>query len=146
MRDKSRRQKALLAIIRARAVRNQLEMVRRLQDSGVTATQASVSRDIRELGLVKVNGRYGTAERMFGGGDKSAGNELITKIEAAGANLIVVRTLIGSANAVAVELDRMDVPEIVGTVAGDDTFFVAVKSRTAQGRVTAILKGMMRRA
>ncbi len=58
----------------------------------------------------------------------------------------MVRTLVGSANAVAVELDRMDVPEIVGTVAGDDTFFVAVKSRSAQGRVTALLKGMMRRA
>ncbi len=146
MRDKSRRQKALLAIIRARAVRNQVEMVRRLQKTGIDATQASVSRDIRELGLVKVKGRYGTAERMFGGGGESDGNGLITAIDAAGANLIVVRTLVGSANAVAVELDRMDAPEIVGTVAGDDTFFVAVKSRSAQGRVTALLKGMMRRA
>lgn len=145
MHDKGRRQKALLAIIRARAVGNQVEIVRRLQQTGIDATQASVSRDIRELGLVKVKGRYGTAERMFGGGE-SNGNELITMIEAVGANMIVVRTLVGSANAVAVELDRMDVPEIVGTVAGDDTFFVAVKSRTAQGRVTAILKSMMRRA
>ncbi len=146
MRDNSRRQKALLAIIRVRAVRNQVEIVRRLQKTGIDVTQASVSRDIRELGLVKVKGRYGTPERMFGGGGERDGNGLITKIDAVGANLIVVRTLVGSANAVAVELDRMVVPEIVGTVAGDDTFFVAVKSRTAQGRVTALLKGMMRRA
>ena len=116
MHDKGRRQKKLLAIIRARAVRNQVEMVRRLHESGISATQASVSRDIRELGLVKVKGRYGTAERMFGSGE-SNGNELITMIEAVGANMIVVRTLVGSANAVAVELDRMDVPEIVGTTA-----------------------------
>ena len=146
MREKSRRQKALLVIIRARAVRNQVEMVRRLHKAGIAATQASVSRDMRELGLVKVKGRYGTAERMFGGAAESNVTELITMIESVGANMIVVRTLVGSANAVAVELDRMDVPEIVGTVAGDDTFFVAVKSRTAQGRVTALLKSMMRRA
>ena len=146
MHDKGRRQKKLLAIIRARAVRNQVEMVRRLHESGISATQASVSRDIRELGLVKVKGRYGTVERMFGGDGESTRNGLITQIDAVGANLIVVRTLVGSANAVAVELDRMDVPEIVGTVAGDDTLFGAVKSRTAQGRVTAILKSMMRGA
>ena len=122
-------------------------MVRLLRTSGIDATQASVSRDIRELGLVKIDGSYGRPEAIAGessGGLGSDRNELITNVEPVGANLIVVRTSVGAANAVAVELDKLKLKGIVGTVAGDDTFFVAVKSRSGQGRVLARLRDMMR--
>ena len=68
-------------------------------------------------------------------------NELIISVEPVGANLIVVRTPPGGANAVAVEWDAKHVPEIAGTVAGDDTIFIAVRSRSAQGRLLAMLGG-----
>jgi transcriptional regulator of arginine metabolism len=60
-------------------------------------------------------------------------------VEPVGANLVVIKTPVGSANVVAVDLDRKELPDIAGTVAGDDTIFVAVRSRAAQGRVMAFL-------
>ena len=147
MRHKSDRQRALLGIVGSRLVSNQAEMVRLLRTSGIDATQASVSRDIRELGLVKIDGSYGRPEAMAGDDADDLGsgrNGLVTSMEPAGANLIVVRTAVGAANAVAVELDKLKLQGIVGTVAGDDTFFVAVKSRSGQGRVLARLREMMR--
>ncbi len=147
MRDKSRRQSVLMRLVRSRVLANQGEMVRLLRKAGVKATQASVSRDIRELGLVKVDGRYVSAERLRGGeagSDRRTTNGLITNVEVAGANLIVVRTPPGHANTVAIGLDEMELGDIVGTLAGDDTIFIAVKSRSGQGQMVATLKGMMR--
>lgn len=136
-----------MRLVRSRVLANQGEMVRLLRKAGVAATQASISRDVRELGLVKVDGRYAPAERLTGGeggADQRAAHGLITHVVVAGANLIVVRTPPGHANTVAIGLDEMKLGDIVGTVAGDDTIFVAVKSRSGQGQVVATLKGMMR--
>ena len=147
MRDKNRRQNVLMRLVRSRVLANQGEMVRLLKKAGVEATQASVSRDVRELGLVKVNGRYASAEGLVGGNGEAAGrarHELITQVQVAGANLIVVRTPPGHANTVAIGLDEMKLGDIIGTVAGDDTIFIAVRSRSGQGRVVVTLKGMMR--
>lgn len=140
MNEKRRRQTALLRIVRGQAVTNQNELVHHLKKAGITATQTSISRDVRELGLVKVGGRYMPATRLRGGGPESPLSELITTIEPVGSNLIVVRTRIGAASAVAVEIDCAASPAIVGTVAGDDTVFVAVRSRSAQGQTLALLK------
>lgn len=136
-----------MRMVRSRVLANQGEMVRLLRKAGVQATQASVSRDVRELGLVKIDGRYTPAEGLVGRSDEAAGragHELITHVEVAGANLIVVRTPPGHANTVAIGLDETKLDGIIGTVAGDDTIFIAVKSRSGQGRVVATLKGMMR--
>lgn len=127
-----------------RVVSSQEELVRLLRKAGINATQASISRDVRELGFVRVQGRYVSAE----GFDRAAGragepafeSELVISVEPVGANLIVVKTPPGGASAVAYDLDGRDHAEIAGTVAGDDTIFVAVRSRSAQGRVLALLR------
>ena len=82
-----------------------------------------------------------TKTASVGDGLEARDNELIIATEPIGANLIVVRTASGSANAVAIDLDRRGLSDIAGTVAGDDTIFVAVRSRAAQGRVVAFLNG-----
>jgi transcriptional regulator of arginine metabolism len=147
MKGKGPRQAALLRLVRRRSVSSQDEMVRLLHKRGFSATQSSISRDVRELGLVRVNGRYVPATRV--GLPRSPGvlpdrdSELIIAAEPVGANLIVVKTSPGSANAVAIDVDREELPEIAGTVAGDDTIFIAVRSRAAQGHVLAMLRGAL---
>ncbi len=120
-------------------------MVELLRDLGIHATQSSVSRDVRELGLVRVGGQYMPAARLAGDRAARVGlgfrSELIISVDPVGSNLIVVKTPPGTANAVAIELDRKQLPEIAGTLAGDDTIFIAVRSRSAQGRALALLRG-----
>ncbi len=139
------RQAALLKLVQRRRLSSQDEMVKLLRKSGFDVTQASVSRDVRELGLVRMNGHYvttaGIATAESPNGAIPHGSELIISAEPVGANLVVIRTPPGAAGTVAVELDGMGEPEIAGTIAGDDTIFVAVRSRAAQGRVLALLKG-----
>jgi len=143
---KRRRQTALLRLIRRQAAANQAQIVQRLRRLGISATQASISRDLRELGLIKLNGRYVPPQRASA--PPAAGEtfeaELITFAGPAGANLVVVRTAVGAASAVAVGIDRLRSPDIVGTIAGDDAIFIAVPSRSAQGRVIARLNGLRR--
>lgn len=148
MNEKQRRQQALRAVIAERPVSNQQQIVRILRKGGVRSTQASISRDIRELGLVKINGRYTPTEELIDRGRAQASNayenELITRFEPIGANLIIVRTRVGAAGAVGVEIDSLGSDDIAGTVAGDDTLFIAVRSRSAQGRVVSLLQAMRR--
>lgn len=149
MSDKAQRQAALNRLIRERPIASQDEMVVLLRNLGFSATQSSISRDVRELGLVRLGGRYVHAGRAVGGDGSVVTEpeyELITSVEPIGANLIVVRTQIGAANAVAAALDRQALPEIAGSIAGDDTIFLAVRSRAAQGRVLAQLRPVRRAA
>lgn len=138
---KAKRQAAVLRIVQRQRVASQQELARRLRAWGCRATQASLSRDLRELGLVKLDGRYVAPGRLFGAGRREAFSELVTRVIPVGAHLVVVRTAVGAAGAVAAELDRRGLPEIAGTLAGDDTIFIAVGSRSAQGRVLAALRG-----
>ena len=144
MKEKGQRQKALVRLVRRQAVSGQEQMVRLLRDLGFHATQSSISRDVRELGLVRVGGRYVPAAELGAKRADGAGptleDELVISTEPVGANLLVVKTPPGGANAVAVGLDRRQSPDIAGTVAGDDTIFIAVRSRSAQGRVLALLR------
>ena len=108
--DKPERQAALLRLIRSRPVENQEQIVALMRREGFRVTQASVSRDIRELGLVKLAGRYVSAERALAAPANGAHAELevglITGLEPIGANLVVVKTRIGAASSVAVVLDH----------------------------------------
>jgi transcriptional regulator of arginine metabolism len=144
--EKRRRQSSLLRLVRHERLTNQAEIVRRLAQQGFSTTQAGVSRDLRELGLVKASGRYVPVSQVAADGRLAAGeeplHELIIGAQPIGANLIVVRTRVGAAGAVAVALDRRAGPEIAGTIAGDDTIFVAVRSRSAQGRALALLRAL----
>jgi transcriptional regulator of arginine metabolism len=143
--EKRRRQSRIQRLIRQHAVANQTDLVRLLGDAGFAATQASVSRDLRELGVVKVKGRYQQVAALRparGSRDGDPLHELLVSAEPVGANLIIVRTRTGAAGTVAVGIDRRQIPEIAGTIAGDDTILVVVKSRSAQGRALALLTKM----
>lgn len=141
--NKARRQEHILQLISKHPVASQFELVRLLRENEISAAQASVSRDIRELGLIKVDGSYvqlSPSATSGANGSAHGRNELITSITPVGANLIVVRTKVGAASVVAAQLDSQRSPEIIGTLAGDDTIFIAIRSRAAQGRVSALLR------
>lgn len=141
--SRSLRQAALLRLVRKERIASQDEFVRRMNEAGFAVNQASVSRDLRELGVVKLRGRYVLPAALSAappGGSGSPANALITEAVPVGANLVVVRTVIGAASAVAARLDRRNLGDVAGSLAGDDTIFVAVRSRAAQGRVLALFR------
>ncbi|HEY2972835.1 MAG TPA: hypothetical protein VGJ48_10015 [Pyrinomonadaceae bacterium] len=123
---KNVRQKRLLSLIRARPFATQSELRDSLERAGVPATQSSLSRDLEELGIVKHRGHY-TVPKSSG----AAARGLLT-LDLAGENLVIARTEPGLASAVAVEIDGAAISEIVGTLAGEDTVFVAVRDQKAQ--------------
>lgn len=147
VRAKQRRQAALLDLIKRHPAANQSEIVNRLKETGLLATQASVSRDVRELGLIKIRGHYMPAATAVPAMDYSPDEpetELITNIEPIGANLVIIHTTPGAASSVGVVLDDRKLPEVAATIAGDDTIFVAVRSRADQGRLIAWLRAWAR--
>jgi transcriptional regulator of arginine metabolism len=123
---KDLRQKKILSLIQGRPVGTQSELRSLLERSGVSATQSSVSRDLEELGVVKYHGRY-TVPRSNGAAARG-----LLSLDLAGDNLVIARTEPGLASAVAVQIDGGGIAEIVGTLAGEDTIFVAVNDRKDQ--------------
>lgn len=143
MSDKAKRQALVRELIETHEITSQEQIVQLLSEQGVIATQASISRDVRELGLIKVHGRYVALQRLSGESAGPAGlidRELVIDMAPVGANLIVVRTQPAAASSVAAQIDAAGLHDVVGTIAGDDTIFIAVPSRVAQGRVLAWLK------
>jgi transcriptional regulator of arginine metabolism len=126
MMNKRDRQQKILSLIRAKPIGTQEDLRALLERSGVTATQSSVSRDLEELGVVKHHGHY-TLPRSNG----SAARGLVS-LDQAGESLVIARTIPGLASAVAVEIDAAAIPEIVGTIAGEDTIFIAVRDAKSQ--------------
>jgi transcriptional regulator of arginine metabolism len=131
---KSRRQGAILELIDSVPVHNQEEVRRRLLHAGFEATQATISRDIKELGLVK---RAGDGAYQRPGADSVSPQTVLSALEHAAAEflrrvdrvqqLVVVRTGAGQAQPLALAIDRARLPETVGTIAGDDTILVIAK-------------------
>jgi len=143
IRDK--RQQAILGILAERSIVRQSEFVDLLLKDGIEATQSSVSRDLRELGITKLDSGYGQLETP--GGQASAVDiptDFVREVLTAGASLTVVKTATGAAQRVALFLDRSNWPEIVGTVSGDDTIFVATRNGREQkqllGRIRSTLQ------
>src|SRR6266700_5130086 len=124
--QKRTRQTKLLSLIQAKPIGTQEELRSYLERAGVSATQSSVSRDLEELGIVKHNGRY-IVPRSNGAGPGG-----LLSLDLAGENLVVARTELGLASAVAVRIDAAAISEIVGTLAGEDTIFIAIGDRKAQ--------------
>jgi transcriptional regulator of arginine metabolism len=127
----------ILELISTRAVRTQEELAEALAAEGWEVTQSSVSRDIAALRLVKVDGAYRRGSRVVEVADPDERRiaEGVLTAEPAGPALVVVHTPPGEANRVAVAMDRLAWADIVGTIAGDDTIFLAVKDEPAQRRV-----------
>jgi transcriptional regulator of arginine metabolism len=124
---KETRQQKILGLVRAKRIGTQEELTAHLERAGVVATQSSVSRDLVELGVVKHHGHY-TMPRSSNGTSARG----LLSLDTAGDVLIVAKCEAGMASAVAVEIDRAAIPEIVGTLAGEDTIFIAVMERKAQ--------------
>src|SRR5580700_6936981 len=131
--NKSYRQGQILKLIRSKNLHPREHLARSLRTIGIPATQVTLSRDIRDLGLVKTpDGYVLAAEAATNGPDiETVVREFVLDIRIA-QNLLVLRTAPGHANSVGVELDKANWPEIAGTVAGDDTVLViAPDTRTA---------------
>jgi transcriptional regulator of arginine metabolism len=137
------RRDALKRIIRGGEVGRQAELVRLLRRAGYRVTQSSVSRDLRDLGVAKVRDRYVLAEDATApAAELSVVAGFVQAVTAAGPHLTVVRTTIGSAQSVALAIDRARWPEVVGTLSGDDTIFVATATPRAQRSVLDRLRSL----
>jgi transcriptional regulator of arginine metabolism len=140
--DRRKRHLKILELISTRAIHTQEELAEALATEGWEVTQPSVSRDITALRLVKVDGAYRRPPRGSVPQDPNERRiaEGVLTVEAAGDALIVLHTPPGEANRVAVALDRLAWAEVAGTLAGDDTIFLAVRDGAAQRRVLREVK------
>jgi transcriptional regulator of arginine metabolism len=131
--DRRKRHLKIPELISTRAVRTQEELAEALAAEGWEVTQSSVSRDIAALRLAKVGGAYRRAPAPAAAdpNERRIADGVLT-VEPAGDALLVVHTPPGEANRVAVAIDRLAWPDVVGTLAGDDTIFLAVRNAPAQ--------------
>ena len=139
------RRSAILRLLRGSSVRKQDELVGLLRREGYEVTQSSVSRDLRDLGVLKAGGRYLPPEanpRALD--DFGTLRQFVRGIATAGSALTVLRTTTGAAQSVAIAIDTADWPEVVGTISGDDTIFIATDTATAQAAVVARLRDLFR--
>jgi transcriptional regulator of arginine metabolism len=149
--SKTQRQHRVIQILEQHAVASQGQLVQLLSDAGLDATQATVSRDLEDIGAVKVRAAGG--ESIYAvpelPKDRVAPEEHLRRVlgdwvveVAASGNLVVVRTPPGSAHVVASALDRASLPEIVGTVAGDDTIMVVASERAGGAKLARRLSSL----
>jgi transcriptional regulator of arginine metabolism len=130
------RRTALAKIIREQSVGRQSELVTMLRKHGHAATQSSVSRDLRELGVAKLGDRYVLPEASVAvKEDFSTLRQFVRSAQTAGTNLMVLRTTVGAAQSVAVAIDRARWSEVVGTISGDDTIFIATAGAREQQKL-----------
>ena len=148
---KFQRQARILDLIEKQEIETQEELSEQLRTLGYTTTQATVSRDIKELRLIKVltpegRYRYATVEkaeadlqerfiRMF--------SNCVLPVTSAG-NLIVIKTIAGSANAAAEAVDTLKWPDILGSIAGDNTIFIAVRDAKSVGDIIKKFQKMLK--
>jgi transcriptional regulator of arginine metabolism len=138
------RRTAIVRLLRSSPVRRQQELVRLLKREGHAVTQSSVSRDLRELGVLKHSDGYvlpEAAESASRTQDKfSAIAQFVREVRTAGVSITIVKTTVGSAGSVAAAIDKAGWPEVAGTVSGDDTIFIATADGRAQSRVLEQLR------
>lgn len=125
--DKQNRQQKIVDLIQTRRCSTQRELQEDLERVGFRVTQSSLSRDLEELNVIKQNGRYVLPKSQSG--LNASG---LLSLEPSGDALVVAKSLPGHASAIALEIDRAALPMVVGTIAGDDTIFVAVTEQRSQ--------------
>lgn len=148
---KKARQNKIADLIKRYDIQTQEEMILKLEESGYPVTQATVSRDIREMGLVKGLSSRGvyrytlpqtkdpSAARL-----STAVTESITSVDYAG-NIVVIKTYPGHAGAVATCVDSMNLAEVVGTIAGDDAIFIVVREAVRASAMCERLKELIQK-
>ena len=142
---KKARQGRILEIVRKSSVRSQEELSSILNGENIPVTQSTLSRDIRELGLIKVRGRYQSPADMLPGAPneylRRALEQYVLSTGVSG-NIVVIKTSPGNAHSVGVVLDAAQWPEVMGTIAGDDTIFVLVQNNRVSRKVLEKIRTM----
>jgi transcriptional regulator of arginine metabolism len=142
--NKSYRQGQILRLIRSRAIHTQEELARELKELGIAATQVTLSRDIRELRLAKTRDGYRQiAPESAGPSLAMIAAEFLQDVRVA-QNLVVLKTSPAHASSLAVALDQEEWPEVVGTIAGDDTVLVVCPDSISVQRVREKLLRFLR--
>ena len=144
---KATRQDDIIRIISSRDIETQEDLARELRELGYNVTQATISRDIRELRLIKVTDDHGLNKYARPEKKEAAVSERLIRIltdslisvEHAG-QMVVVRTLSGSANVACEAIDTMQWSEILGTIAGDNTIFIAVRNQRDAGKIASRIR------
>lgn len=147
---KTERQNTILSIIQKYDISTQEELVSKLRSQKLDVTQATISRDIKDLGLTKVSNdknvqKYVASNRIK---EKTA-TKLITVFSQAviscdnAGSFVIIKTLPGMAGASASTIDSLELPEVIGTLAGDDTIFVATKSTILANHLVERLKSLL---
>ena len=138
------RRGAIMRILRESHVRRQEDLVRLLRKAGHEVTQSSISRDLRDLGVLKASGRYvlPAEELTRTNGDFGTLAQIVRQLRLAGPTLTVLRTTIGAAQSVAVAIDRAEWPEVAGTLSGDDTIFIATANAGARDKLVSRLRAL----
>lgn len=144
---KERRQRAIAELIRANALSSQEELADRLGSLGFAATQATISRDLEQIGAMKVR-RNGQLSYSLPSAARSnlsprlaaVFRDWVRSVEPA-ANLVVIKTPPGSAHLVGVVLDQSELPDIAGTICGDDTIFIACRGSSEAEALSSKLRG-----
>ena len=140
---KSYRQGQILKLIRSKGISTQEELSQELKSQGIAATQVTLSRDIRDLRLVKTREGYQEmAEEEKGPAFPLLAAEFVLDVRTA-QNLVVLKTAPGHANSVAVALDQEEWPEVVGTIAGDDTMLIIAPDRETAEVIQEKLMGIL---
>lgn len=149
---KFQRQSAIVELIGKFDIKTQEELSDKLRERGYNATQATISRDIKELRLIKTTSAVGgykyalpetTADTGYLPKLKTIFRECVVKVDYA-QNIVVVRSLTGMANAAAAAIDAMKIDEIVGTLAGDDTIFILMKTTEEAHEMVDAIRDMLK--
>jgi transcriptional regulator of arginine metabolism len=145
--SKLSRQNAILELLARGPIVRQEELQRLLRKRGFEAGQATLSRDIRELGLAKTSAGYSLPGRELGAESDLPSvsrlvREFVTSVRSA-QNLLVTKTSIGSAQPVAAALDGQNWPEALGTIAGDDTILIVCEDKRSAGRLADRIQEML---
>ncbi len=147
---KHARQEKILQIINENTVETQEQLIEKLLEAGFNVTQATVSRDVRELKLTKISCGFGVYKYVVSSRDSHSHSakflnmlkEMVIGVDHAG-NLVVVKTYPGMAQAAAAALDSMEYPEIIGSIAGDDTVMLVIRSAEATRAFSLELQGLI---
>jgi transcriptional regulator of arginine metabolism len=140
------RRDAIVRILQAGLIRKQEDLVRLLKKEGHDVTQSSVSRDLRDMGVLKASGRYVLPpdEVTRADGDFGMLAQFVRGLRRAGPSIIVLKTTVGAAQSVAVAIDKAEWPEVAGTISGDDTIFIATANSRAQDELLGRLQSIFR--
>lgn len=147
---KSRRQTKILELIKTYEINTQDDLLNKLNESGFNVTQATISRDIKELKLQKMvtsDGKYkytaaSKSTQSFTGNFNSLFSTSVTSVDSAG-NMLVLKTVSGMAQGVCAALDAVGIDGVVGTIAGDDTIFVVARNDSSAATIVSMLKKLI---